>query len=397
MAAAIRRKHMKKIKAYETVVEKSAGYGNWVMEAYFKNLTPEERIEKICDVIPLAAQRGDDEKALDYFKLLQQAFLDIEIIPTLVEKEGVMVWEPSREQHEDVFVRANRACASKVMVLYPKIAGFKLNEFGKYIKDEERWGRGPNTAQLIETKKAMLQYVASLWRNTQSDAEANNYFLFLWAAYACVFFSDERNICAEEIRKATREGFSPVRLIRHRLLLTEPNLVFAQGDDERKALEKILMHAWVNNIDSRDAEKLFRATQPILELKKDICRYEDDEAPYALLEHVSEEIASLHKDVKGLIRSIKIVLGRIKISYLDHNHVKISLEVGIADHRYFIHQQKTPESLSHLWFERARDYILDWRERPENKHNYAVSLAVSVKWEWSKDLLFFREDVVIAK
>lgn len=387
---------MKKIKAYEGVVERALGSRHYALAKFLKGQVAEQQIEILTNIFLEAANDGEDEIALDYYKLLGQFFLDIEMTPFLVEKEGVLL-EPncSRDEFQEIFNRANSAIAKKTMELYPQIAGFKVNEFGKYIKDEERWGRGPSTAQLIETKKAMLEYVASQWRNTTSDAEANSCFLFLWAAYACVFFSDERNICVEEIRKATREGFSPVRLIRHRLLLTEPDLVFGQRDDDRKALEKILMHAWVNNSDSKDITNLLRAVKPVLEIEKDIYRHEDDKAPWVLLGHVSEETARLHKAVKELINAMQPegwaehkVPGDIKISYLDRNCVKISVEISIADPLYFQREKMDPEEMGRENFELAESYIIEWTEM--YAHFFPV-LSLSIKWKNGGIPLFFHE------
>lgn len=390
LATAKRRKYMNKENLYVTAEERAAQYQKWGLQRLLSGLTPEERPEIMASLFLQVSRYNADEVALDYFKIIGQCYLDIEMFPFLESQEGVLILNCPRDQFQSNINEANSAIARKVIELYPQIAGFKINEFGKYIKDDETWG-SPKEVKLLETKMAMLQHVASVWRNTEDDTEADRCFLFLWAAFCCVYFGKERKICEDEMKEAMREVFPVHRLVRHRLLLAEPNLVFAQFDDNRKALEKILMHAWVNNIDSKYATKIFQIIRPISEMHWKICEAYGD-AVYSLCEKSSREVVDFVAAIEELINILQPE-EQIKEKIPDGIQW-VPLKIGQVRMSAKVVSDKYTEIDGEMWYKFARERINEWHIRHQQ---YSVSFNLVIQLNYMSNTIFDKEARFIAR
>lgn len=386
MAAAIRRKVMKtKFDVSAIVLANSmADFGT---SALLICLSLEERTKKLEELFLLAASESNDEAALRYYKLLQQSFLDIEAAPRIEEMDGVTVY--THDEKEVMRSRANSACALKTMELYSQIAGFKVLPNGDFVRDE-KFGI-PKEAELLNTKKAMLEYVASRWHKSLDVEESEACLMFLFTAYEFSQHFKEDEMIEKMLRDATPEYFPVKRLARGIGLLSEKEK-YESIRHKVKKFREILGCAWFRNSDTRLVGNVFNASWPIIETFRDIDRSGASQA-FELSRRYSEDIVRMEAAIEDLVKSMRSspdlmcqVPGEIRAVCKSLNQVEVAVEVGSIFRSF--HGRVYDRREADRWFELARDCITRWLERPIE---CAVYLALVVKRQSTGEKIYFRD------
>lgn len=377
---------MKK-KDCSTVLEMAKGYKYFGLYLRLKELSPEDRLRKLEETFFLAVECNADEEASNHYKLLQQSFLEIEMAPRAEETEGYTHGE------KDVMrSRANSARTLKTIELYAKISGIRKLTDGEYCR-VENWSN-PKDPALLDTKKEMLEQVASQWKDAPDDDEADKCFEFLFTAFQFTSHHKEDENFNGLMRAATPEWFSTNRLERSLLLLSKKNREY-QAKYKVRDLANILGNAWVRNSDYAEKERTFRAVRPIAALRSDIFSGGRIAAAFDFLSRTSAEIAQFHLALDELFASMKSrdamqVPGNRQIYYHSTKWatVRIVVEINPGYYRSTLREVKQD---GHKWFELARDYTIKWQEQHQQ---YKVDLELVAKMQHNETLIFEHKQTI---
>jgi hypothetical protein len=391
MAAAIRRKHMKKLNVYRTVVDMAEDLKQWpILTLLLYVGTPEKRAEVLEATFLRAIDHKDDEAARILYALLRKNFVDAVAVSATRERDGEE--SLTRDEAEAIVANANRFCTLKTMELYAKISGIRKLVDGEYCR-VENWSN-PKDPALLETKKAMLEQIASRWKDTSDDEEADKCFEFLFTAFQFTSHHKEDENFNGLMRAATPEWFSTNRLERSLLLLSKKSREH-QAKYKVRDLANILGNAWVRNSDYAKKERTFRAVRPIAALWSDLFSEGRITAAFDFLGRTSAEIAQFHLALDELFASMKKrdvmqVPGNRQISYHSTKWATVRIEVEI-DPSYYRSSRKDIGEDGHKWFELARDYTVKWREQYQQ---YKVDLELVVRMKHSETLIFERKQTI---
>jgi hypothetical protein len=382
---------MTKKKGYVSVVDMVDEVEDYGLRFLFLALEPEERPEKLAEFFLLAAGKGKDEAALKFYKLLLQAFKDIEAIPLLMEKKGVIDLVLLRDEMLSFHQRVSAACTLKTMELFEKISGFMKNVAGNYIENPD-WIAPKEAGKLLESKKAMLGQVMTHWKNSESNREADECFLFLIAAFEYASPYKEADLFESMLRDATPKNFPIKRLVRHyQMLFPSGSITY-----KKQKIGEVLLKAWARNIDPEDAFILFQALEPLMAIKRDFFRHQDKLCLFELLGRQGADDVLIYAAAMELVEQIKLVKSSysfgdrdIKIFYPNSDCIKVSVEVDLGNCTPVFHFGKRRlEDVGNEWFELIRNSVIKWREQ---YIHYKVSLALSIKQGHGSKLLFFRD------
>lgn len=349
------------------VLEMTKKGQQWVTYFLLEPLTPKKRVETLQKVFMLAVSSQNDEVALAHFNFLVQSFYDLEFVL-------------SSEDKKKIRLKAKKESTLKTIELY-----------GALPPSEMRAGERRHELTLFKTRKAMLTLVAEAWQDTEDEEEADNCFNFLLGVVKSTKLHEEDKLLQDVIREATDRGFPLNRLVRHFLLIPQPDK-FSLSDyaHKIKTLAGILAIAWARNSEFTNIASLFRAVQPVLMIAQEGWRT-DAQVAFELVGQLASEIALLDQGAKELLKMMQPewyssdkVPGEIRLTYSGLSLVEVLIEgeIGSSWRRPF------KDSEGHEWFEKARDFVIKWREAYPS---YSVSLKLLVKSKFGTKPLFVRE------
>jgi len=365
---------------YQTAVDLAVMKGHWAIRI-LEDLSPEQRTTKMEEFFLQAVSGQDEETATLYFSFLLQSVSDCELAPFISEERGktVLQYAPeSRDEFEKARANACRMGSLKTMDLYGKLSGLKKITVEKRGLESLRLG----------TKKTMLAVVATQWRETKDEKEADNCFNFLMKVIKSAGYSDEEKLQQEVLRGATDTGFPANRLLRHFVQLVPYGVCDYNLDHKIRKVASILLIAWSRNCDLSRSSRALRACQLLLELKE--TREFQTFATFDLLRRVSAEIAAFDTAIYELLevfkKGVDNVPGEKSVSYPNASRAEILITVSVHISNY--HKGEL-EKDGHKWFEKAREHALAWRKK---YRKYSVNLKLVVVGWYSTEPKFERKE-----
>lgn len=233
---------------YKTSFDLAKKYGFWglVQTAVDPNSNYNCISPRIVEGSFLAASEAfDDESAINLFTVLMRAIEDTHQISFVKNRNGQ--WVISGDIHaETAYLQARNKQTKKAMEL-----------FGKLPKKSEILGTGGRIElALPKTKIAILTEIASWWRSTGDEEEADEILNFLKDNLPDLEFPKFQENFLDVIRKATNKEFPPKRLMRHFvfLILVGVPAYFRKYD----SIAIILKTAWARNSDLEKIAQIFQ-------------------------------------------------------------------------------------------------------------------------------------------
>ena len=187
---------------YKSALDLVKEQGRWGLYHQIIPLKPAERIDKIEEVLRIAAKGKDDESTNKLFVILMKAIDDIEVIPFTEDNDGYRVISGHIRKIEEARSRARSARVQKAKELFEKLS--EKSEFSGYIGEV-----GPNVPK---TKKAILKEIASWWNETKDETQADMVFSFLKDVFPHLRIPALEKDFLDVIRDATGDGFPTERL-----------------------------------------------------------------------------------------------------------------------------------------------------------------------------------------
>lgn len=234
---------MKKHKRHKTVIELAQESRQLPLVDSLEHLSPENRVKKMEEFFLAAVSAEYEEIAALYLELLLKSIEDQYIAPYLEKRgDGYYYDENLFKAKNELFV-AVLVCDRKAMELYrslPKVA--RKERCGPTV-DSPFEERDPDQPALFEVKKSILNRIATAWRKTEYEANADEYFSFLHQSVLEYVSSDDRNFKQDLIKKATGKDFPLTRLARHycQMVLTEGfDGSSSRFDDYEKSVAQII-------------------------------------------------------------------------------------------------------------------------------------------------------------
>lgn len=343
-------------------------WGEWTI---LHDMELNDRIDKIKEIFFVACRNKHDKTALKLYQWFLCAISDVKLLP-FVKKEKDREFLPETSEIYKVQKEVWAEQTAKTMELYDLLPFYKKQWPSRDTKKDKIEMIGIDSPVLLETKKVMLEVIAKRWRDTEDEQEADKIFNFLWQVPT--EFDQDSDIKLKAIRKATDERFPVKRLTRHivALLNVEEQKLFK---DDRERIIKILAKARSRN---REPE---RAAS---ELK--IIQHTEDfsSGAYHFLEKKAQEISEFDAEARELKQMMqsgkydKSVYGEINLSYLKTQKSDLLLLIVLIERKLQHIESDIPEVDLHQQFERARDYVLQWRSKYSSRK---VKLVLSLKDE----------------
>ncbi len=237
---------------YTSLLEELGDKREWALFHLLAKEPLGARTSILADWFLVACRQQDDDRAKEYFDLVMKGFEDVYVRP--LAEEGRSGWLghgnrkclilPHSKQKE---IRAAENLmgyekAAYAMKQYPNLPDSESTHTVEYIvQDETERVRSTGRATLLKTRAAILEVIATRWRNTEDENEADSLFEFLWNLETGW---QEREARYDAMKDATDRCFPVARLERHIVTYLDPRTDYRS---EEKNIPALLAAAWTRS------------------------------------------------------------------------------------------------------------------------------------------------------
>lgn len=335
---------------YKTAFDLAKEMNSFVICSMISGKEPKWTMGYLMDVFNFCVKENSDKDAKDVFAVLMKCVEDIELLP-FVGQDGRL------SRGDDVSlaeITARKAQAAMAMKMYNDAVGFHAKRFP-------------------ETVEEMIMVIASQWKGTRDEEEADKIFNFLVFVFVDFYQAKGKDVLGKIIESIVDLSFPIMRLVRHTIcfILNEKGYTSFSGGAEEEIF-RVMKAGWMKWIGSKNFARILRVFQPLFEEIHNQQRFDGDKillsSAFNALEQDCQRFPRLFRAAESLREEVESKLwfsfgpghSQIPRIILNIDTGRDTLCARLDINRDFIFMDCDQKKFGRKFFQEAKSFLSDW-------------------------------------